>query len=88
MYSPQIKEKGDLTSTDMKKAEVLNQFFVFTGNQDSHAFHVPETLGVGWGSKIPHTVSKEKVQDHLMKPNKYKSIGSENMHPRVLKKTG
>ena len=38
---PLINEKGELATTDMEKAEVLNEFFasVFTGSQDSH---IPE----------------------------------------------
>ena len=36
--------KGELSSTDEEKAEVLNEFFtsVFTGGQDSSLSHVPE----------------------------------------------
>jgi len=55
--SPLINEKGDLASTDTKKADTLNKFFasVFVG---SHVFHT----------------------SHV-----YKSMGLDNMHPRVLK---
>ena len=55
--SPLINEKGDLASTDTKKADTLNKFFasVFVV---SHVFHT----------------------SHV-----YKSMGLDNMHPRVLK---
>ena len=35
---PLINEKGELATTDMEKAEVLNEFFdsVFTASQASH----------------------------------------------------
>ena len=44
---PLINEKGKLATTDMEKAEVLNEFFasVFTVSQASHVSRVPEPLG-------------------------------------------
>jgi len=61
--SPLINEKGEVAIVDTEKAEILNMFFalVFTGNQASHIFHVPEPPVRGWGSKIPPTVSRERV---------------------------
>jgi len=39
----------------MEKAVILNEFLasVFTGSQESHIFHILETLGGVWGGKIP-----------------------------------
>lgn len=51
---------------DMQKAEFFMSLPVFTGTQASHVSQVPDTLVRGWGSKIPPTVSKEQIQDHLM----------------------
>lgn len=52
--------------------------------QASHISLVPEPLGWAWGSDVPPTVSKEQVWDHLMKPNRQKSPGPDEMHPKVL----
>ena len=53
-----IKENGELDSKDLGKAEVHNKFFalVFTDSQAFHILHVPETIRVVWGRKIPPTV--------------------------------
>ncbi|KAJ7405770.1 rna-directed dna polymerase from mobile element jockey-like [Pitangus sulphuratus] len=82
-----INEKGELVITDMEKAEVLSEFFAsgFTVSQTSHVSQVPETQGGGWGIGDPPTTSKEKVQNHLMNLNRHKSMGSDDMHPRLLR---
>ena len=44
---PLINEKGELATTGMEKAEVLNEFFalIFTGSQDSCLACIPGLLG-------------------------------------------
>lgn len=39
-----INEKGEVATTDMESAEVLNKLFasIFTGSQASHVSHIPE----------------------------------------------
>lgn len=71
----------------MEKAEVLNEFFTsaFTGSQASLFSQVPDPLGGCGGSEVPSTISKEQIQDHLMKLNNHKSMGLDEMHPRVLR---
>lgn len=70
----------------MGKAEVLDEFFVsiFTGYQASHASHVPELQGEGWGNKIP-LLEQSKFRDQLMRMYVYKYVGPDGMHPTVLK---
>lgn len=57
-----------LGSTTGHQAEVLKFCAsAFTGSQDSNVSQVPELLGRGWRSRIPPSIRKEQVQDHLMK---------------------
>jgi len=61
---PLINEDGELASSGMKKAEVLNRCFasVFTGRQaPPHVCQDPETLGVGERSRSRPTVTAEQV---------------------------
>lgn len=66
----------------MEKAKVLSKFFasVVTGSYASHASHVSESLGKVWESKIPLTVSKEQVQDLLMRVDVYKPMALDSKH--------
>ncbi|KFQ79442.1 hypothetical protein N337_13184, partial [Phoenicopterus ruber ruber] len=41
--------------------------------------------GRDWGSKIPPTVREDQVRDHLRNLNVRKSMGPDEMHPRVLR---
>ncbi|KFQ79975.1 hypothetical protein N335_13141, partial [Phaethon lepturus] len=38
-----------------------------------------------WRSKVPPTVMEDQVQDHLRNLNMHKSMGPDEMHPRVLR---
>ncbi|KFQ96313.1 hypothetical protein Y956_04867, partial [Nipponia nippon] len=37
------------------------------------------------GGKVPPTVSEDQIRDHLRNLNVHKSMGPDEMHPRVLK---
>ena len=65
--------------SDIEKAEVLSECFasVFMSGQTSH---VCEVVGSGF---CP-TVTVEQVRVLLMKLNVYKSMGQDDIHPRVL----
>ncbi|KFZ62171.1 hypothetical protein N321_01494, partial [Antrostomus carolinensis] len=41
--------------------------------------------GRDWESKIPPTVDKDQVHDHLRNLNIHKSMGPDKMHPRILR---
>ena len=41
-------------------------------------------VGGDWGSNIPPTVSEDQVHDHLRNLNIHKSVGPNEMHPKVL----
>jgi len=40
---------------------------------------------IHWGSKVPPTVREDQVWDHLRNMNIHKSMGPDEMHPRVLR---
>ncbi|KFV99177.1 hypothetical protein N327_02590, partial [Fulmarus glacialis] len=42
--------------------------------------------GRDWGSKVPPTAREDQVRDHLRNLNIHKSMGPDEMHPRVLRK--
>ncbi|KFQ05156.1 hypothetical protein N329_05172, partial [Haliaeetus albicilla] len=41
--------------------------------------------GTDWGSKVPLTVREDQACDHLRNLNVQKSMGLDEMHPRVLR---
>ncbi|GAB0206857.1 mitochondrial enolase superfamily member 1 [Grus japonensis] len=69
----------------MEKAEVLNDFFasVFAGKCSSHTAQVAE--GRDWENAEPPTVGEDEVQEYLRNLKVHKSMGPEEMHPRVLR---
>ncbi|GAB0183953.1 mitochondrial enolase superfamily member 1 [Grus japonensis] len=76
---------GDLVTQDMEKAEVLNDFFasVFTGKCLSHTAQVAE--GRDWENAEPPTVGEDQVREYLRNLKVHKSMGPDQMHPRVLR---
>ncbi|GAB0202829.1 mitochondrial enolase superfamily member 1 [Grus japonensis] len=68
----------------MEKAEVLNDFFasVFTGKCLSHTAQVTE--GRDWENAELPTV-EDQVQEYLRNLKLHKSMGPDEMHPRVLR---
>ncbi|GAB0178506.1 mitochondrial enolase superfamily member 1 [Grus japonensis] len=69
----------------MEKAEVLNDFFasVFTGECLSHTAQVAE--GRDWENAEPPTVGEDQVQEYLRNLKAQKSMGPDELHPRVLR---
>ncbi|GAB0210101.1 mitochondrial enolase superfamily member 1 [Grus japonensis] len=82
---PLRNETGDLDTQDMEKAEVLNDFFasVFTGKCLSHIAQVTE--GRDWENAEPPTVGEDQVREYLRNLKVHKSMGPDEMHPRVLR---
>ncbi|GAB0199630.1 mitochondrial enolase superfamily member 1 [Grus japonensis] len=69
----------------MEKAEVLNDFFasVFTGKCLSHTAQVAE--GRDWENAEPPTVGEDQVREYLRNLKVHKSMGPDELHPRVLR---
>ncbi|GAB0202824.1 mitochondrial enolase superfamily member 1 [Grus japonensis] len=69
----------------MEKAEVLNDFFdsVFTGKCLSHTAQVTE--GRDWENAEPPTVGEDQVREYLRNLKLHKSMGPDELHPRVLR---
>ncbi|GAB0207137.1 hypothetical protein GRJ2_003179300 [Grus japonensis] len=82
---PLRNETGDLVTQDMEKAEALNDFFasVFTGKGLSHTAQVTE--GRDWENAEPPTVGEDQVREYLRKLKVHKSMGPDEMQPRVLR---
>ncbi|GAB0190958.1 mitochondrial enolase superfamily member 1 [Grus japonensis] len=76
---------GELVTQDMEKAEVLNDFFVsvFTGKCLSHTAQVTE--GRDWENAEPPTVGEDQVREYLRNLKVHKSMGPDELHPRVLR---
>ncbi|GAB0204794.1 mitochondrial enolase superfamily member 1 [Grus japonensis] len=70
----------------MEKAEVLTDFFasVFTGKCLSCAAQVTEGKGRDWENAEPPTVG-DQVREYLRNLKVHKSMGPDEIHPRVLR---
>ncbi|PKU35376.1 rna-directed dna polymerase from mobile element jockey-like [Limosa lapponica baueri] len=81
------KETGDLVTQDREKAEVLNDFFTsfFTSRGCNHTARVTEGKNRGYENEEPPTMGKDHVQDHLRNLKVRKSMGCDEIHPRVLR---
>ncbi|GAB0204961.1 mitochondrial enolase superfamily member 1 [Grus japonensis] len=84
--SPLQNETGDLVTQDMEKAEVLNNFFasVFTGKCLSHTAQVTGGKGRDWENAEP-TAGEDQVREYLRNLKVHKSMGPDELHPRVLR---
>ncbi|PKU38945.1 rna-directed dna polymerase from mobile element hypothetical protein [Limosa lapponica baueri] len=69
----------------MDKAELLNDFFasVFTGKGSNHTAQVTEGKNRGSTNEELPTVGEDQVQDHLKNLKVHKSMGPDEIHPRV-----
>jgi len=84
---PPLKRNGNLVSTDEEKAEVLNNSLasVFTGSLSPRPFPADALQDGDQSGKAPPTVREDQIRDHLKNLNVQKSMGPEEMHPRVLR---
>jgi len=82
-----MNKVDNLISIDEEKAEIFNNFFAsaFTGNLSPHPSPADRLQDADWRGKSPPTVREDQVQDHVRNLNVHKCIGSEKLHPRVLR---
>jgi len=80
-----MSKTGNLVSTDEEKAEVLNNFFalVFTGNLSPQPSRVNGPQDGDQRDRVRPTVREDQVCDQLRNLNIRKSMGPDEMHPRV-----
>ncbi|CAM4671219.1 unnamed protein product [Caretta caretta] len=81
---PLLNEGGNLVTEDVEKANVLNAFFasVFTNKVSSQTAALGITKS---GRDGQPSVEIEVVRDYLEKLDVHKSMGPDELHPRVLK---
>ncbi|GAB0180563.1 mitochondrial enolase superfamily member 1 [Grus japonensis] len=81
------KETGDLVTRDMEKAEVFNNLFAsfFTGKCSSHTTQVAEGKVRDWENEELPTAGEDQVREYLRNLTVHKSMGPEDIHPRVLR---
>ncbi|GAB0189105.1 mitochondrial enolase superfamily member 1 [Grus japonensis] len=84
---PILFEDGHLTNRDEEKAEAFNAFFasVFNNTDRPWAARSSESEDHSCGSSEFPFVDTEIVRDQLYQLNVHKSMGSDGIHPRVLK---
>ncbi|PKU40656.1 rna-directed dna polymerase from mobile element jockey-like [Limosa lapponica baueri] len=87
VVGPLWKETGDLASQGMDKAELLNNFFasVFTSKGSNHTTQVTEGKNRGSVNEELPTVQEDQVRDLLRNLKVHKSMGPDEIHPRVLR---
>jgi len=84
---PLLNEVGALVMEDTKKAELLNAFFasVFTAKaapQESQSLEVRKKV---WRKEDLPLLEEDQVRDHLSELDSHRSMGPNDMHPRVLR---
>jgi len=84
---PLWKDRADLVTRNMEKAEVLNDTFVsvFTCKCSSHTAQVTEDRGRDWENAELSTLREDQVRDHLRNLKVYKSMGPDETLPRVMR---
>jgi len=83
----QMNKNGNLVSTDEEKVEALNKIFasVFTGNLSPRSSPVDGLQDGDQRGTAPPTVKEGQVRNPLRNMNIHKSMGPDEMHPRVLR---
>jgi len=80
-----VSDTGRLLTTDKEKTEVLNFFAsVFSKNYSPYSPQMFDLVGGDQGINIPPTVG-DQVHEHLRNLKVHKSMGADEMHPRVLR---
>lgn len=88
VYSPfSINNARELTVITEEKGEELNNSFasVSNGNLSPYSSCVDGQQDGDWGRKVPPTVNKDQVHDHLRNLNVLQSTGPNEIRSRILK---
>lgn len=83
-----MSNSAEPVTMDEEKVEILNNYFasVSSNSLSPYGSHIDGSHDGDQGDKVPpiSTVSKDKVYDHLRNWNICKSMGPDEIHPRIL----
>lgn len=85
MVGPLRGEDGKLLTGDREKAELLNTFFASVFSKKENGVQPEQHRADEAMGEMQFQMGKEVVKEYLAALNEFKSLGPDELHPRVLK---